>query len=340
MNPSFPVFPLYFLASLAGIYVLAAAKPLLLPFVIALFIWYLMHALAEGYHRLLPRFPRLCFGLGIASFFAFIWAPIQFVEHHLQDAVQLAPTYRANIEAMLAKAFGALHLEQADVVQRIRDSLDVGSLLSGIAEGLASAASNTVLILLYVVFLILEQRSFPRKLVAMSGDADRAKRWQSIVRDVHKRVRGYLWVKTLASILTAVLSYGVMWGVGLDFAGFWSVLVFFFNFIPNLGGLLSIALPALQALAQYDSFTPLLILVAGTGAIQFAIGNFMEPRLIGNTVNLSPLVILLSLVLWGTIWGVAGMFLCVPLTVIVMIVLAEFPSSRPIAVLLSQDGKI
>ncbi len=98
--------------------------------------------------------------------------------------------------------------------------------------------------------------------------------------------------------------------------------------------------PGLLALVYFDSLTPFLIIVLGLGTIQFLIGNLLEPRLMGNSLNLSGLVIMLSLSFWGAIWGVTGMLLCVPLTVMVLIICAQFPASRPVAVLLSADGEV
>ena len=104
--------------------------------------------------------------------------------------------------------------------------------------------------------------------------------------------------------------------------------------------MMGVAFPAILALVQFDTFTPFVILVATLGAVQFVVGNVVEPRLMGSSLNLSPLVVILSLSLWGQLWGVVGMFLSVPLTVITMIILSNFSATQPFAVALSQDGQI
>ena len=136
------------------------------------------------------------------------------------------------------------------------------------------------------------------------------------------------------------MSYGVLTLVGVDFALFWAFLIFLLNYIPTIGSIVATAFPALLTLVQFDGFTPFFIVLIGVLAIQVAIGSFLEPRLLGNTLNISPLVVILALALWGLLWGVVGMLLCVPITIILIIIFAQFPPTRPIAVFLSRNGEV
>jgi predicted PurR-regulated permease PerM len=126
----------------------------------------------------------------------------------------------------------------------------------------------------------------------------------------------------------------------VDFAGVWGLLIFLLNFIPTVGSIIATIFPALIALAQSDGYTLFLLVLFGIGALQVCIGNILEPRLMGSSFNLSPIIILLNLALWGYIWGIIGMFLCVPFLIIVTIILSHFPQTRPIAVILSSDGRL
>ena len=150
----------------------------------------------------------------------------------------------------------------------------------------------------------------------------------------------YVGIKTLVSLMTSLFSYLVMRLIGLDFAEFWAFLIFILNFIPFIGSIIATILPATLALIQFTTFTPFFIVAGGVTLVQFIVANLIEPRLMGHSLNLSPLVIFLSLALWGALWGIAGMFLCVPLTVIIVIVLSYFPQTRPIAIVLSKDGRM
>jgi len=144
----------------------------------------------------------------------------------------------------------------------------------------------------------------------------------------------------LLSLVTAIASWVIMKWVGLDFAEFWALLIFFLNYIPNIGSFVATAFPAILALIQFQSWLPFVIITSGIVSIQFIIGNIVEPRFLSKSLNLSPLVILFALSLWGAIWGVLGMFLSVPITVMMMIVFAHFDSTRAVAILLSKDGYV
>ena len=126
----------------------------------------------------------------------------------------------------------------------------------------------------------------------------------------------------------------------VDFAGVWGLIIFLLNFIPTVGSIIATIFPALIALAQSDGYTLFFIVLGGIGVVQLCIGNILEPRLMGSSFNLSPIVILLNLALWGYVWEIPGMFLCVPFLIIVTIILSHFPQTRPIAIILSSDGRL
>jgi predicted PurR-regulated permease PerM len=147
-------------------------------------------------------------------------------------------------------------------------------------------------------------------------------------------------MKTLICLLTGILSYIVLLLVGVDFPVFWAFLIFLFNYIPVIGSYVATLLPVIFSFLQFGSFTPGLMVLIFVGAIQVVIGNFIDPRFMGNSVNLSPLVIILSMAFWGAIWGITGMFLSVPIMVIIVIAFSKMPRFRPFAILMSGNGEI
>ena len=128
--------------------------------------------------------------------------------------------------------------------------------------------------------------------------------------------------------------------MGVDYAVFWSFLIFLLNFIPTIGSLIATTFPAILAFIQFGDFKPVLTVIILIGIVQFLIGNILEPRIMGRSLNLSALVVLLSLALWGTLWGVVGMFLCVPITVTLMIIFSNFEKTLPFAIMLSANGNV
>jgi AI-2 transport protein TqsA len=209
-----------------------------------------------------------------------------------------------------------------------------------VAAATASVVSVAGIVLIYAGFLFVEQVQFRRKLAILLGGGPHQARVRSVLEQIDRDIRVYVRIKTTLATITSALAYAVMAWVGVDFAGFWAVMVFFFYFIPTVGSILAITAPALLTLVQFDHLTPFFIVLLVFGTIQIVTANVIEPAIMGRSLNLSPLVVIVSLMVWGTIWGVVGMFLCVPIMVVLLIVLAHFDTTRPVAVLLSADGRI
>lgn len=224
-----------------------------------------------------------------------------------------------------------------------------GSIAPTAAGFISGLIADMLLILIYVAFLYVSAGAFSRKLdrvFVRPGDRARARQLGDQVRHTMEQ---YLWVQTSLSIISTSLTYVTMLVIGLDNALFWSFVIFVLNYIPTIGSIIATALPTLFAIVQPESTWPdwmpdnallcALVVFAGVSVWQFLIGNFVAPRMQANSLNLSPLVVLLSLAVWGALWGPVGMFLSAPLTVLVMIVLAQVRGARWIAVLMSADGK-
>lgn len=337
-------FPLAFLALGLFVYILIQAKSLLLPLVMAIGLWYLINAIAKRFARLdiggfkIPGF--FCYLAAIAALGAGIYLIIDLVSRNIAQVVETAPLYQAKLEIMFDQAVKALKLEDQPSIKDIAGYLDVGNIIKNIATTFTGIAGTALIIFVYVAFLLYEQRTFDEKIKSMATNKTQEKRIRNILESIDTKIQTYLWVKTVMSALTGGLSFVVMKWVGVDFAEFWGLIIFFLNFIPTIGSLLGIIFPTLLTIVQFDTMGPFLIVSVGLSSIQMGIGNFLDPRMMGESLNLSPLVILLSLATWGTIWGIPGMFLSIPIMVIVTITLSQFQSTRAIAVLLSRHGRI
>ena len=220
------------------------------------------------------------------------------------------------------------------------ENVNLGSLLSWLGGSVGSLLSSLFLVLIYTAFLFTEQPAMAKKLDALASNPDEASNMRDIFTQITTQVQSYIWMKTLVSLATGLLSYLILIWVGVDFAAVWALLIFMLNFIPNLGSILGVMLPALLTLVQFDTLTPFILIAVGLGAVQFTIGNIIEPALMGKSFNLSSLMIILSLTFWGLLWGIPGMFLSVLIMVIFTIVCAKFDNLRGIAVILSADGII
>ncbi len=158
----------------------------------------------------------------------------------------------------------------------------------------------------------------------------------------NQKARPRHWIAQLNSDPSTGVPW-VMLMIGIDFALFWAVLTFLLNFIPFIGSIVAVSFPILLTLVQpgiEDPLTTFLVALLALAGAQQLVGSFIEPRMMGRTLNLSPLVILISLATWWSIWGVIGMLISIPIMVILVIVFSQFEATRPVAVLMSQDGRI
>ncbi|KAA5604859.1 AI-2E family transporter [Roseospira marina] len=323
---------------------LIVGKDILVPFAVAVIVWYFINALAEGIGtlpRIGPRLPgKVCMALALGVITLLLILFGRMASQNIADVTEAAPEYQKNLRSLLhdtATLFGfngPVNIE--DLIQQIQ----IADLVPQIASAVSSLVGQAGLILVYTLFLLVEQRRFGAKLHALFPDPERENWVRTLLSRIQVDIKTYVWIKTLTSLLTGAVSYGVLLIVGVDYAPFWAVVIFLLNYIPTIGSLLGVAFPAVLALVQFDTPAQALVVAGVLGSFQFSIGNILEPRLMGQSLNLSPLVVILSLVIWGSVWGVVGMFLCVPLTGIIMIVMSYFPATRPIAILLSSDGQL
>jgi AI-2 transport protein TqsA len=326
------------------VYFLIIAKHLLIPLVVAVTIWYLINTVAD--YLVMIRVPRLrpprwlAVLVAAAIILAALAGSVDIIMRTVDKMIAAAPAYERTLIKLANEVLAILGLEETPSLAALLRQVDLRPIVVNLGAALTAVASRLVLIIIYVIFLMLEQRSFPRKLQAFFPDERKYKRALSVLERINISIKTYVAVKSFISALTGMVSYAVMRLIGLDFAEFWAFLIFLLNFIPSIGSIIATALVSLFALLQFESFSPFVITLLSIGGIQLAFGNYLDPRLMGRTLNISPLVILLSLALWGSIWGVIGMALSVPIMVIIMIILAQFPSTRPVAVLLSQNGRI
>lgn len=343
--PSIPLLTgtLAFALVLMTIFTLMAGKSVLVPLAIAILLWFIINALARRIGALMkqsgePGFASLL--LSIVIVIAVCIGVGEIIAINAAEMVQRAPSYFANIDKLTMRLSGLIGLEAFGQITAAIDAFDFEELVISFANGAADIAGSAGTVVLYIAFLLVEQQFIGKKLRAMASNDERHAKISSVFEEIGKRVRTYLFTKSLTSAAMAGVVWVALEIAGVDFGGFWAFLVFILNFIPVIGGIVSGVFPAALALVQFPTLVPFFIVVGGVGLAHLIIGNIVEPRFVGGAVNLSPLVVILALSVWGFIWGVPGMFLCVPITVIGMIIFSEFRSTQPIAIALSENGEI
>ncbi|HAU68237.1 MAG TPA: AI-2E family transporter [Gammaproteobacteria bacterium] len=334
---------LVILATVAVFYVLVVGKSVLVPLAVAIMIWYVINALSRSYAKLLPWVADRNWVTTLMSLFSiglFVAFSVDMIQNNISDVSAAAPEYKRNFDALSIKVIQQFNLQDLPNINQVVKGIEIAPLITTLAGTFTNMISDIFIVLIYVLFLMLEQGTFQNKISAMFPNNEQRGSILSILSHAQEDIQTYLWIKTITSLITGTVSYFILLAVGVDFAGFWAFTIFLLNFIPTIGSIIATLFPALLTLIQFDTFGPFLIVLLGVGSVQIAVGNFLEPKLMGNSLNVSPLVVMLSLTLWGSVWGVAGMFLSVPITVMMLIVFAHFKETRHWAILLSGNGSL
>lgn len=322
----------------AGLY---ALREPLTQFALALILWLAIDGLADMLARRIAFMPRalalplaLLLILGLVALTAFV------VVNNVAAIAADSTLYQTRLNDILAQAQHAIGIPGPPAtVENLIARLDPARVASEIGQGLQGFASDVVFILIYLGFLFPAASVMSEKFDLIFRSAEQREAARDVIARIRFSMERYLLTQTVISVLITVLTYITLRVVGLTNALFWSFLIFFLNYIPTIGSIAAVVLTTAVALVQFPALGPVVGVAVGVGAWQFVIGNFVQPRMTGDSLNLSAVVVLLALAIWGLIWGIAGAFLAAPLTVMLMIVLAEFESTRWIAILLSADGK-
>jgi AI-2 transport protein TqsA len=327
-----------------GIYGLYAGSAFLIPLTLAVLIFVLIAAISDRvedlalFGRSLPVW--MANVVAIAAVLSAVFAVAFVLADQASSIVRIAPDYEARFDVIVSRVAGFAGVEAVTTLRDALVRLDVSRFAIGLFGGATSFLSTFLLISLYVAFMMAERKSFAQKLHLAVGDMKLGRDLAAILQDISTSLQRYLMVKTFVSGLTGLFSYGVFKLLGLEFAETWGILTFALNFIPSIGSVVAVIFPALIALLQFESVTPFLIVVFGTGTVQFMIGNFLDPALTGRSLNLSTLMVILALTFWTSIWGILGAFLSVPLTVCILLIFWQVPATRPLAILMSMDGRL
>jgi predicted PurR-regulated permease PerM len=329
---------------LMGGYLLHAGRSVLIPLALAVLIWQLINAVSARVQGIsiaghVPnRWHRLVVGISLIAIA--MWLVVNLIARNVGAVSANASLYEANLMALLPRVADLFGLPAPQSVGEIMGQIRFDVLIRSISAALVGFVGSIGLVALYVAFMLVEQETFDRKIEALFVAPERAAVARTALAQIERRIERYLWIKTLTSMAVAFLSWTVLSLIGCQNSSFWALVIFILNYIPVLGSLIGVVFPALLVLVQFGSFGPFFVAVVLLTVVQIGVGSVLEPRLMGSSLNLSPLAILVALAIWGGLWGFAGMFLCVPMTVILLIMCAQFESTRPLAVLLSADGRV
>jgi AI-2 transport protein TqsA len=302
-------------------------RPVLVPLVLAILISYLVAPIVDLVQLRLrvPRTLAVVVALLIAA--GFISLVVLMLSSSAASLASKATLYQEKLvemgNSLLAWAQGLGLPVDTEVIRSQIAGLPVGKMLGGTLNSIVNSASTFLLVLIFVIYLV--------------AGRDPGHHQEGFYKEIDAKIRQYISVKVLLSSATGLVVGVILAIIGLDLAAVFGVLAFLLNFIPSVGSVVATLLPLPLAIVQFDSPVLIVLCVALPGAVQMGIGNVLEPKMLGSSLNLHPVTILLALIFWGMLWGVAGMVLAAPITAVVKIILDRIEATRTAGALLAGE---
>jgi AI-2 transport protein TqsA len=317
---------LLILAATAVTVALIYTKSILVPFVIAFFLYSILSpAISALNHRL--KWPRVIVAVLVATLFVICITLISiFIVNSLNGFFRDAAQYKDRIVEFAAwlrttaEGFG-FQIQDISIETYIK-KLPFFSMAGNITLAAGAFLGNLLLVIVFVIFLLIGETA------SISDD-------NNLISQMKSNISRYVATKFLTSLVTGILVFILLVSFRVEMAFLFGVLTVLFNFIPNIGSIIATVLPIPVILLQFGFGWQLWVVLAVSSTLQFAIGNVIEPKLMGERMDLHPITVLLFLMFWGLVWGLPGMFLAVPITAVIKIILSRIETTEAIAELMA-----
>lgn len=319
---------------------------ILKPLVIAFLVWFVINKLkiTIGKIRIRGRSlpPLVCNILALTIILITFYLIGELMIFNLEGMAASMPEYVSNLNDFYNNLSTIVSdPKYAEYGQKWFNAFDFSGLATSAVNSISGLIGYLAVVIIYVIFFLIEEanrKTKKEKLFMKKGI--KYKKFTHNVEHINEAIRSYIWTKTLISLSIGAVSYVALALLGVEYAFLWSFLIFLFNFIPYIGPLISSLLPAIFAVMTTGEPMRFVYVFVAMEGVQVVISNFIEPKVMGKGSNLGPVTVLLALSFWGLIWGIAGMILAVPVTSVIVIILSQIPSTRYLAVLLSEKGNL
>ena len=249
------------------------------------------------------------------------------------------PALLARLDGISVEIGRSLHVHEPLHIAAIVGTVSIADVAHFLLAGMQGLFSGLLLMVVYFGFMLAGRKRIAAKVERAAGSSSRATTIKMTTRRIAADIETYVWVQTITGLILTVSATAVMFAVGLNNVLFWAVIFFLLTFIPNIGVTVGSIAPSLFALIQFPTVWQAITVFAVIQVVATIVGNFIYPRLQAHTQNIDPVATLLSLAFWSWLWGLPGAFLAVPMTLMSMMVFAQFPSTKWVAAMLSNDGK-
>jgi len=330
--------------AIAVIALLILGKNFILPLIIAVLIWFLIKEIRKVLSKIPfvgSKIPKWVLSV-LATFMLFVISGLMIgmVVENIESLSENIDIYQSNFDIINLKFEKDYNINFSESFSTYLGDYDFSTIFNSLLNSITDLFSRTFIIGFYVLFLFFEENVFRTKLQYLYPEVTKFNDVSVTLDRISFAISRYISLKTLVSLITGVSSFIALIVIGVDTPAFWAFLIFILSFIPVVGALIAVLFPATIALFQFGDLTHFFTVLGIIGFIQLIVGNVIEPKIMGNSLNVSSLVVILSLSFWGMIWGITGMVLSVPITVIMIILFAQFPTTRSLAIILSDKGDV
>jgi predicted PurR-regulated permease PerM len=343
--------------------VLKELQHIFIPFVIAYFLFFIFEPLNSFLEK--KKFPSFILTLlDIIIVVSIVWGFSRIIIDAFSQFGNELPIFESKLNNIISSSAVTLGITDPMLTEfkltEVLQTLDYGGLASGFFSSTISIFSSVFFVLFFFIFIssghgkiyeAIKRRYVEKNIkasvkglkknsIAEEGELktndinieevknDRSVKIEKTFKDIIEQVQRYIVTKFLISLTTGVFVGFTLWLFDVRFFVLWGFITFILNFIPNIGSVIAVVLPTLMALVQYESFGYALLVMIVIAVIQNIIGNILEPKIFGDRLGLNPIVILISLLVWGYIWGIVGMILSIPLTAIIKLVISNSNSKN------------
>ena len=337
-----------FISFVLFVYVLMALKEILIPFTIAIFLTYLFHPLVSHLRKLgVPTWVSLVLILIIVSSIYYLVGLL--IISSLSSFPQNMQAYSTNLSKFLqqlltpfnltVKEFAALfnlNLQEFDFSSVFQGLFKAG-IIQNIVSSFSAMLEDFVIMMIFWVFMVLGKNKFENRVkIAFSGNKESV---EKTINSFNTQLQSYIIIKTIVSLLVALVATIIFLAYGVDYALIWGLLTFILNFIPNIGALIATIAPIVIALLEYGFGFTTISMAALLTINHTLMGNLVEPHYLGKQMDLSPVFVLFSLIFWGWVWGIVGMFLSVPIAAAMKILFSNIEPLKPVAILMGSKAE-
>lgn len=341
IDPTVKIF-IGIIAIVVSALVLIELQHIIIPFVIAYMLYFIFEPLNQWLKKIkLPQFVAVIVDLSVIV--GFIWGISRIIIASFSEFGEQLPFYEEKLNNIIRTSAYSIGFTDPFFtnfnLKEYLSGLDYAGIAGGLFDSTISLVSGGFFVLFFFIFISSGHKRIyevvKRRYIKLHSHKDetdpnnlseKEKYVEETFRDITSQIQKYLATKFYISLGVGFLVAVVLWIFGIDFLVVWAVLTFLLNFIPTIGSIIAVLLPALMTLVQYESFGTTIVVALIIIGIQNIIGNIIEPKIMGERLGLNPLVVLMSLLLWGYIWGVAGMILSIPLTSVVKIIMERSES--------------